>query len=277
MTSITVVVDNQPGLEGLTPEWGLALWIEHQDQAILYDTGMGPALLPNLAALGLDPARLAAVVISHGHLDHMGGLGPLLQARGGEPLPVWCHVGTFEAHYKQEADGSLKDIGPPLGGRAPYEDLGAHFKFVDVYAHPWPGVHLLAPIPRVVSHEEPAPGLVTLLGPAVVPDPVTEDLVVVIQSGSGPLVLTACAHAGPANILEHVRQVMAAPVAWLIGGLHLDTATPLHRQNSLAYLVNRQGLRLAVGHCTGPRSQAALAQALGARLTPLSLGLRLEF
>lgn len=276
MTSITVVVDNQPGLAGLTPEWGLALWIEHHGQAILYDTGQGPALLPNLAALGLDPARLTAVVISHGHLDHMGGLGPLLQARGGEPLAVWCHVGVFEAHYKQEG-GGLKDIGPPLGGRAPYEDLGADFHFVDVYAHPWPGMHLLAPIPRTVSYEEPAPGLVTFLGPAMVPDPVTEDLVVVLQTDSGPVALTACAHAGPANILEHVRQVMVAPVAWLIGGLHLDGVEPLQRDNSLAYLASREGLRLAVGHCTGPRSLAVLAQALGPRLTPLGLGLRLEF
>ena len=55
MTSITVVVENQPsqqpGLEGLAPEWGLALWIEHQGQAILYDTGQSAALLGNLAAL----------------------------------------------------------------------------------------------------------------------------------------------------------------------------------------------------------------------------------
>ncbi|MFH1035787.1 MAG: MBL fold metallo-hydrolase [Pseudomonadota bacterium] len=276
MTSVTVVVDNQPGLAGLTPEWGLALWIEHQGQAILYDTGQGASLLANLKALELDPQRLTGVVISHGHHDHIGGLGPLLYARGGQPLDVWCHIGAFDAHYL-EKDGDLKDIGAPLGGRAAYEDRGAVFNFVDVYALPWPGVHLLAPIPRRTSFEGPAPGLVSMLGPAVVPDPVSEDLALVLETAAGPLAISGCAHAGAANILLHVQQVMARPAAWLLGGLHLDRLEPLPRQNTLEFLYNQPQLRVAAGHCTGDMALAALAEHLEGRLTPLSLGLRLEF
>lgn len=276
MTSVTVVVDNRPGLEGLEPEWGLALWIEHQGQAILYDTGQGATLMANLAALGLDPARLAGVVISHGHLDHIGGLGPLLAARSGQPLAVWCHIGSFDAHYKEEDDG-LKDIGPPLGGRAAYEDRGAQFNFVDVYAQPWPGLHLLAPVPRRTSFEQPPPGLVTMLGPAVLPDPVTEDLVLALETAAGPLAITGCAHAGSANILLHVQQVMARPVAWLLGGLHLDRLEPLPRQDTLEFLASQPQLRVAAGHCTGEQALGDLQALLEGRLTPLSLGLRLEF
>jgi 7,8-dihydropterin-6-yl-methyl-4-(beta-D-ribofuranosyl)aminobenzene 5'-phosphate synthase len=276
MTSITVVVDNRPGLAGLTPEWGLALWVEHGGEAILYDTGQGATLMANLAALNLDPERLAAVVISHGHHDHIGGLGPLLAARGNRPLAVWCHVGTFDAHFLEEPEG-LKDIGPPLGGRAAYEDRGAEFHFVDVYAHPWPGLHLLAPIPRRTSFEEPPPGLVSLLGAAVVPDPVTEDLVLTLDTPDGPLAISGCAHAGSVNILLHVQQVMARPVAWLLGGLHLDRLEPLPRQNTLDFLASQPQLRVAAGHCTGDQALLDLAQLLEGRLTPLSLGLRLEF
>ncbi|CAO0821983.1 hypothetical protein DFAR_2770004 [Desulfarculales bacterium] len=117
---------------GVTPKWGLVLWIEHEGLVILYDTGLGPALM-------------------------MSGLGPLLAVRGGESLAVWRHIGSFDVHHMEDQDGGLKEVGSPFGGRVAYESRGKDFNFVDVYATPWPRVHLLAPIPLVPSFEDPAP------------------------------------------------------------------------------------------------------------------------
>lgn len=276
MTRLTVVVDNQAGQPGLSAEWGFALWIEHRERNLLYDTGQGPALMPNLASLGLEPGRLDAVIISHGHHDHMGGLASLLEARGDAPLEVWCHPGVFDAHYKQDGD-RLSDIGPPLGGRAPYEDLGAVFRLVEEPVQPWPGAHLLAPVPRLDYHEVPAPGLVTDLGGSILPDPVAEDMALLLETSSGPLLVTGCAHAGVINILTLAAQVTGQAPAWLLGGLHLDLSVPYQRQADLEYLEALTGMQVAAGHCTGAEALAELGRRLGSRLHHLSTGLRLEF
>jgi 7,8-dihydropterin-6-yl-methyl-4-(beta-D-ribofuranosyl)aminobenzene 5'-phosphate synthase len=78
---LTVVFDNNPYKPRLRSGWGFAAWLEHGDQTVLFDTGAnGAVLLDNMDALGLDPAVLDIVVLSHIHGDHTGGLASLLAA-----------------------------------------------------------------------------------------------------------------------------------------------------------------------------------------------------
>ncbi len=275
MTHVTVVVDNNASRQGLQAEWGLALWLEHDGHVLLLDTGLGPALLPNLAALGLPAARIEGVILSHGHHDHTGGLAALLQTIGGRP--VWCHPGVFETHYKQDPDGSLTDIGPPLGSRAAYEKLGADFHLVTGPVEPWPGVHLIAPIPRLTAFEGLNPSLVTNVGPALVPDPLLDDLLLVLETGEGLVAVTGCAHAGVVNILLAVQDFLGQAPAWLVGGFHLDLAPEGQRRASLDHLGLLREIRVAAGHCTGPVSSQALAASLGVRFQALAAGQTLEF
>jgi 7,8-dihydropterin-6-yl-methyl-4-(beta-D-ribofuranosyl)aminobenzene 5'-phosphate synthase len=74
-----VVFNNVPYGKGLETSWGFSCLIEGLDKTILFDTGGdGGILLSNMQHLGLDPEAVDAVVFSHLHLDHTGGLGALL-------------------------------------------------------------------------------------------------------------------------------------------------------------------------------------------------------
>jgi metal-dependent hydrolase (beta-lactamase superfamily II)/zinc transporter ZupT len=76
---ITVVYNNVPHAPGLAAAWGLAAVIETGGGRVLFDTGgNGPILLANLQRLGIDPASIDAVVLSHIHGDHTGGLDDFL-------------------------------------------------------------------------------------------------------------------------------------------------------------------------------------------------------
>jgi len=70
---ITIVYDNQ-AKEGLKSGWGFSCLIEAR-QKILFDTGdSGENLIYNIRQLNIQPESIAAVVISHNHWDHIGGL-----------------------------------------------------------------------------------------------------------------------------------------------------------------------------------------------------------
>ncbi len=77
--TLTVIYDNNPFDARLKTEWGLACLIEIDGKTILFDTGGdGPTLMDNLTTLGFDPDRIDAVVLSHEHADHVGGLNAVL-------------------------------------------------------------------------------------------------------------------------------------------------------------------------------------------------------
>ena len=81
--TITIVYDNNAYDPRLKTAWGFSCLIEYRGQVILFDTGGdSPTLLANMDMLGIDPSRIEAVVLSHIHGDHTGGLSGLLPMAG---------------------------------------------------------------------------------------------------------------------------------------------------------------------------------------------------
>ena len=95
-----VVFNNLPYRVGLQTAWGFACLIEGLDQTVLFDTGgAGEILLSNMQRLGLKPESVDAVVLSHIHADHTGGLDAFL-ARNPK---VTVYVPTsFPASFRNE-------------------------------------------------------------------------------------------------------------------------------------------------------------------------------
>ena len=80
---LIVVVDNYPDSE-LKTAWGVSILAKTPKNTILFDTGPDPNVLrENLQKLGIDPAEIDFVVISHEHGDHVGGLSYLAKVKPG--------------------------------------------------------------------------------------------------------------------------------------------------------------------------------------------------
>ena len=77
---ITIIYDNTTIRNDLRADWGFSALVEVEDTpGILFDTGgNGNILLGNMEKLGIDPASIDEVFISHAHLDHTGGLSDFL-------------------------------------------------------------------------------------------------------------------------------------------------------------------------------------------------------
>lgn len=79
-TIITIIYDNNPSVEGLKTGWGFSCLVEGCEKTILFDTGGdSETLLYNMEKLGIDPAQVEVVFLSHIHGDHTGGLESFLE------------------------------------------------------------------------------------------------------------------------------------------------------------------------------------------------------
>lgn len=87
MVRLTIVYDNNTIRDNLKPDWGFSCLVETGETNLLFDTGAnGDILLHNMGALDVNPADIDAVVLSHDHFDHTGGLNSLLQVNPDIPV-----------------------------------------------------------------------------------------------------------------------------------------------------------------------------------------------
>jgi len=95
---LSIVYDNHPYDKRLKTDWGFSCFVEGLEKSILFDTGAdGQILLANLEKLGIQPAGIDLVVLSHAHRDHTGGLEDLLSLN--PKIEVWLpHF--FTSDYK---------------------------------------------------------------------------------------------------------------------------------------------------------------------------------
>lgn len=98
---ISLVFNNVPYTPGLKTGWGFAAVIERRDKTVLFDTGGdGTILLSNMEHLGIDPKAVNAIVLSHIHGDHTGGLQKFLERN--PDVTVYIPE-SFPASFKQAA------------------------------------------------------------------------------------------------------------------------------------------------------------------------------
>ena len=108
---ITTLVENSVFRPGLLAEHGLAFWIEYNGQRILFDAGQGQVLEHNARELNVRLEDADAIVISHGHFDHVGGLPAAL--RRDRPVDVFLHPAALAPKFTPARNGPVRDIGMP--------------------------------------------------------------------------------------------------------------------------------------------------------------------
>ena len=105
---ITTLVENMPDKEKkLASEHGFSVLVEVNGKNLLFDTGQTGVFTENAALLGSDLTKIDAVVLSHGHYDHTGGVPALLE-RLPKNTPFYVGQEFFLPKYKLLEDGSYK-------------------------------------------------------------------------------------------------------------------------------------------------------------------------
>lgn len=257
-------------------ENGIAFLIEVRQGAstyrLLFDTGFtSTVILHNMACLGIEPASIDHIVISHGHPDHCGGMPGLLQ-RIGHPVPVSIHPDAFWPRYLRLRDGQVMPyLNFMLDARA-WESAGARLVMNEGPLEVGPGILATGFISRDVPFEPPKAigdeggALYRIFHGRAEPDCVPDDQAVAIHiKDRGLVVLTGCAHAGIVNSIHAAQRATGVDRIYAVfGGFHLGFpgVPEENTEQTIAALKEMKPRILSPMHCTGFKAIAAISRAM---------------
>ncbi len=281
--NITVLVDNNrnPARPDLAAEHGLSLFVEAGGARILFDTGASDLFLKNAKLLGIDLTTVDAVVLSHGHYDHGGGLAAFARINAGAAIHLG--QGAMDEHDIQVVGPLRKKIGLSRALRAAIGE-----RLIVVRGKPGiaKNVYLISPIEpsddipsdRALFFKETSGGIRQ--------DDFAHEVMLGIEENGEVVLLTGCSHNGLLNMVGAAEKAFPGKtIKAVIGGFHLTNPitkklgeTPDRIRSIGQALAGNTRIRKVIsGHCTGSLAFALLKQEMKEKLGQLEVGMRMVF
>ena len=264
---LTVLVEDSVNKPDLTAKHGLSFLVETasagSNSRILMDAGPPPDIaLHNANVLKADIRHLDAIVISHGHYDHAGGLVEILR-NVRRPTPVVVHPLAFAPKFSLKPD--LRFIGPDFDQRSVRDARGVLLLARNSVAIAT-GVITSGEVSRETDFEK-VEGFWTVKDQRFAQDQMTDDQALLINvREKGLVILSGCAHSGIVNTVRHAQKMVGTNnIHAIIGGCHLENADDKRIQATLDQLIRIQPKWLYPCHCTGSKAMNRLLDSFGER------------
>jgi len=269
---ITTLVEDTVLDGSLLAEHGLSFWIECGDRRILFDTGQSDVLVRNAETLGVNLNETDAIVLSHGHYDHTGGLSEIL---GIIPkATIYLHPAAIEPKFCRKTSG-VKSIGMPYLAKKAVQK--SHVVWTATPAQICPGISVTGQVSRINSFEDVG-GAFFVDENCRIPDELLDDQALFIESAKGLVVVLGCAHSGVVNTLEYISKLTSRNKIYaVIGGMHLLQASEERTKRTIVAFRKYDVRRIGLAHCTGADAVQRFSDTFKERCFTCSAGTKISF
>ncbi len=247
-------------------EWehGLSILIESVDQEptvrLLMDTGQSGIFYDNAAKMGISLEDLSALLLSHAHYDHAGGVKRLIEKETVRKMYVGKDF--FQGKYYQKKDGTMKDIGIAFS-REELEKKGISVcEIKEDMKMIFSGVTIYRNFDRTVGYEQLNPRFF-IKKEEYTKDSFTDEIAVALDTEKGLVVIVGCSHPGIMNILRTIEKRSGKKICGVVGGTHLMEADEERLGKTIADLKEMNINFIAVSHCTGEDNLETIKENFG--------------
>ncbi len=256
---IRVLLENTASLPCFRTEHGLSLLIETGSRSILFDMGQSDAFAENAEILGADLSVVDAVVLSHGHYDHGGGISKFLSVN--KSAPIYLSRFAFEEHLS----GTDRDVGldKALEPNDRFVYTGDYTKIDD-------GIELFSCNERERKYITDPYGLNTVRDGQLIPEDFRHEQYLLFTQGRKRILFSGCSHKGILNIMDWLRPDV------LIGGFHFMELDPQGDGKAVldeaSEILMKYDTVYYTCHCTGIAQYEYLKKQMKEQLNYLSAG-----
>ncbi len=288
-----------PPRHSLSGEWGLSMHAQSfrgdEERNVLVDFGYSPEVLNNnMALMGFDASKIDAMVLSHGHYDHFGGMTGFLSANkeklksrtpffvGGEDC--FCmrrnpggNFGALDRQAIQNADLALMMAEGPavVAGHGFTTGRIAQSSFEQPLM---PTTEIIGVANGFGCFPDAMPPEKNT-GKYIADDFDHEIATNYVVGDRGIVVLTSCSHRGVINAVKQAQAVSGIDrVLAVIGGFHI--VPPLddtYIQRTIEAFREIDPTYIIPAHCSGDRFYDLARDALGDKVIHSAVGMRFVF
>jgi len=244
-------------------------------KTILWDVGsINCTILHNFQAWGRPFSNITVIGLSHGHFDHTGALYKVLKEIG-YPVEIFAHPGVLlnryftrstNVKYDQLLGKSIQDVEKfvqsgdifKTPGLVPdaIQDVGGSLKLSEepavLFENADYKIWTTGQVPREFP-EEDFKSFVCVKAGIIEDDQILDDQSLVIERKQkmDTILLLGCCHAGLMNTIRLVERKSKSRISLIIGGTHMESASPERFESTLQFLRERAPVDLFPVHCSG--------------------------